>query len=853
MDPIEKAEEIAKVRWYIGQVELELEKTRIFPRRPSFNKFDVIALSLVSKAFSITKACIHLLEGNFEDEAYGLCRAIVECAWVLRFLTQKPDELEERVSKYINFLLVDKQFWMYHARITAKDEETKAEIREYAKELDLHDDPTEVENHWSGNKGFAWKINQGDHPLDGPGTNQLSKSSEYAVHYHQTSSFLHCFEPVIENFLPDEKTPFKVKLADGKGGEPSQLVLYIVVTYLHACIGYTFFGLGLDRPSGLNEVFSQTINEKMRPAPRRVNRPDRKETPLQDLPELRPWLTWTELTGSDRDSLGKRKELTALIVKYPRHNILRACASLSVLFDYGTDGNTTADEALTAAWIPRFFAPDLVEKVTAYAAAKRIIFFQAQLRFLASETIRLAPDVTPTAPVLPNEIIGELLLRSAEMLYKKYEKQSDQLDELANKAALFLPYYEIDSQHDPSFFFLRSYIYLTIIIPMLPANLQTFDIPKMFKEQFGFPLTEYCEFIFSFLMHAMTVRNKKSLATAIESGIHVGTFRNTTVSHEAIERMFQKTSFTLDELKAVKPEIGFADFDFLRNQPYYRHEDQVFCLDYEFAVNKIESAVIWTMLRNLKSDGQKDEYLGFWGHVFEYYVCWLLQTYATAAFNTIHLAPKYVDDPSKEICDVIVMCGTTAVLIEAKLATCPSKTRYAGNFKKMRDFLELKLVDGVGVGQLANAVVNITTDPERSEVKVPEIPDWLSKVTTIMPLIVTRDDIGSSWSVNAYLNNRFEQNLLGRKRHKKIAVMPVVSLSIGTLEKLMDTLSKMSLDTVLEQRIKKNPTLLWPFDAASKYVHRGAPRNTPKHMEVLHEIEEKTIKDFGITDPPNNP
>jgi hypothetical protein len=853
MNPVEKAEEIAKVRSYIEQVEAEIAKVGIYPRRPSFNKFDVIALSLVSKAFSLAKACIHLLEAGFDDEAYGLCRASVECAWILRFLTQDPTQIEKRVWKYINFLMVDKQFWMYHARITAKDEETKAEIREHARELDLHDDPTEVESHWSGNKGFAWKINQGDHPLDGPGTNQLSKSSEYAVHYHQTSSFLHCFEPVVENFLPDERTPFKVKLADGNGGQPSQLVLYILATYLHATIGYTFFGLGLDRPSRFNELYSELVNDKMRPVPRRVNRPERKETPLEDLPELRPWLTWSELTGADRDAPGKRKQLAELILKYPRHNILRACAALSVLFNFGPDGNTAAEDALTLEWIPRLFAPDLVEKVKAYASSKRVIFFQAQLRFLASETIRLVPDTAPTAPVLPNEVIGEMLLRSGEMLYKKYERQADSLDELANKAAIFLPYYEIDSQHDPAFFFLRSYIYLTVIIPSLPANLQTFDIRKMFQEQFGFSLTEYCEFIFMFFMHAMTVRNNKSVETAIESGMHVGTFRNTTVPPEAIERMFKKTSLTLDELKALKPEIGFADFDFLRNQPYYRHEDQVFCLDYEFAVNKIESAVIWTMLRNFKTDGEKDAYLGYWGHVFERYVAWLLQTYAIPAFNTIHVAPSYVDDPSKEICDVIVKCGTTAVLIEAKLATCPSKTRYSGNFQKMRDFLELKLVDGVGVEQLANAVVNITTDPEKTNDSIPEIPAWLSNVKTIMPVIVTRDDIGSSWAVNGYLNNRFEQNLLGRKRHKKISVAPLLSLSVGTLEKLMDILSKMSLDTVLEQRIKKNPTLTWPFDAASKYVHRGMPRNTPKHMEILHEIEALTIKDFGVTDPPPQP
>ena len=119
-----------------------------------------------------------------------------------------------------------------------------------------------------------------------------------------------------------------------------------------------------------------------------------------------------------------------------------------------------------------------------------------------------------------------------------------------------------------------------------------------------------------------------------------------------------------------------------------------------------------------------------------------------------------------------------------------------------------------------------------------------------MPVIVTRDDVGSSWSVNAYLYNRFIQKIFGKKRHKKVEIAPLLSISVGTLEKLMGTLSKMSLDIVLEDRIKRNPTLLWPFDAASKYTHRGMPSNTPKHMEILQGITDKVIKDFGITDPP---
>ncbi len=852
MTATEKVEEVAKLRKYLDDAEAVVAKIGIFGRKPVFNKFDVIAMALVSKTFSVARACLLLIDNGFEDEAYGMSRSAVECAWTLRYLTQTPSEIESRTWKYINYLILDKQFWMYHAMVNAKDEETKSHIRTHGEELGLHDDPTEVVGHWSGKNGFGWIVNQMEHPLDGPNTSEAIKSAEYAVDYHQTSAFVHCYEPAIENFVPDEKTRFKVKLSDGNGGQPGQSVLYILLRYTHASMAYLFFGLGLERPQGLNELFSKVLNEELKPVPRRVQPKESKETPLEDLPQLRPWLTWTELINAPRDTPGKRQALIALIQKYPRENILRACATLSVLFDFGPEGNTTAEEALTAAWVPVLFEPALAARVKEFAADKRVIFFQAQLRFLASETLRIETDpAKQIANVLPNEVIGELLLRSGEMLYKPYVKQPDSMDELANKTALFLPFYEIDSQHDPAAFFLRAYIYQTVILPMLPANLRTFNIAEMFETHYKFSLTEYCEFIFMFFLQAMMARSKKSVDVAINSGLHIGIFKHTTLPHASIERMFDSVSFTLDQLATVKPEIGFADFDYLRAQPYFRLGDQLFCLDYEFAVNKIESTVIWGLLRQLKTDGEKDAFLGYWGHVFEYYVGWLFQTYAIPAFNTVHLAPKYLDDLNHEICDVIVVCGKTAVLIEAKLATCPSKTRYAGDYKKMKNFLEDKLVKGVGVDQLVGAVTVITTDPKKTAQKVPVIPDWLERIDTIMPVIVTRDDIGSSWSVNAYLNNRFSERLIGKKRHKRITVTPLLSLSVGTLEKLMGTLSKMSLDVVLEDRIKRNPTLLWPFDAASKYISRGMHRNTPRHMEMLHEIMDQTIKDFGITDPPD--
>src|SRR6202044_1399747 len=122
---------------------------------------------------------------------------------------------------------------------------------------------------------------------------------------------------------------------------------------------------------------------------------------------------------------------------------------------------------------------------------------------------------------------------------------------------------EIDSQHDAVAFFVRAYLYLTVIIPALPAHLRTFDIAQMFQAKYCFPLAEYCQFIFMFVLHAMTVREKHSLLVALDSGIRIDSFKNTTVPADSIERMFRAVSFTSDDIVTGKAEIGFADFDFL--------------------------------------------------------------------------------------------------------------------------------------------------------------------------------------------------------------------------------------------------------------------------------------------------
>jgi hypothetical protein len=439
--------------------------------------------------------------------------------------------------------------------------------------------------------------------------------------------------------------------------------------------------------------------------------------------------------------------------------------------------------------------------------------------------------------------IGELLLRAGELLYRHYEKMPDELDRLANLISLFLPIYEIDSPTEAFFHFLRFYIFLTIDIPRLPEELKTFDIEAEFEKHSGLPLKAYCEFIFFFAMHAMIVRSKKSADAAMDCGIRLDSFQNTKASAEMIDKMFDNVSFSLETLENNKVPYGYADFEFLRDRPYFKFEEQLYCLDYEFAVGKLESGVLWRVLKGLEPK-QRDPYMSFWGSVFEDYVAWLFETYASKEHNQVHVALKYQNDPTKQICDVIIVCGSTAILIEAKLATCRADIRYSGDYKKMRKFIEDRLVCGtdrqVGVSQLVNALNNISSLPASA------LPEWLRNIRKFVPLILTKDDIGSSWLTNAYLQKRFKQE---KKKYKAFTVTPLISMSISTLERSMKALAKLPFEAILEDRMHSDKQLTRCFEAGSSYVQRGVAGKLSVHMDVLQKLSDEVITKYEIRDP----
>jgi hypothetical protein len=556
---------------------------------------------------------------------------------------------------------------------------------------------------------------------------------------------------------------------------------------------------------------------------------------------MKTWLPWSELAGTPRLTLG---EFRAALRQYPRSALLVACARLSMIFDYGPDADTAADEATTAKWIPILFPPALVSRVQAFASQDRVIFFQGQLRYLAAEVIRLEQAHAEDSTFVADAGVGGLLLAAGELLYKPHVKLSDDLDVMANLIAEFLPTYEIGSVTEPLMLFLRFYIFLTVIIPQLPNNLKTFSVDAEFEQRFGFPLKRYYQFIFSFILHAMIERNEKPVGTPIDGALRTSWFQKTTMPQGEVSRMFDTVCFALCDLPDKKPPLGYGDFEFLRDRPYFKHDGGMYCLDYEYAVAKVESGALWRILRDLDPQ-RRLPYLSFWGNVFERYVAWLFDTYANKSLSVFYPSPMYEHERDRPICDAIVVCGSTAVLVEAKLATCSAAVRYSGDYQQFRKYLEDRLVTGterpVGVSQLVTAIENLTTLPPRA------LPPFLRAIRKFVPLIITKDEIGSSWVTNSYLDARFAQKL-NRRKYKRYVITPLVSMSVATLERSLAALKKHSLTDILEDRIRSDRKLGRPFEAASTYVPPGPARGAFRHMEIMDNLSQELVADFGIMD-----
>ncbi len=244
---------VAATIGYFASLQIRPRHFRIYP-------FDTVGLELLSKSVSITRSCLILIQADQPEEAFGLGRSLVETALILRHITRDKSQIFAESRKFLQFAFADKNFWLFQARKTFTSAEVVADINYYASKWNYTGEkPMAATRSWS-DKYNAWKSQIEDHPLDEMVGSPPDRISKHAVEYTQASFFVHCTQPSLDSFFPEEGEPFKIKASSCNYVDSRGALFYMLLINLHEVVLYVLFGLNLDPPTTLISLLNQILD-----------------------------------------------------------------------------------------------------------------------------------------------------------------------------------------------------------------------------------------------------------------------------------------------------------------------------------------------------------------------------------------------------------------------------------------------------------------------------------------------------------------------------------------------------------------------------------------------------------------
>jgi hypothetical protein len=99
-----------------------------------------------------------------------------------------------------------------------------------------------------------------EHPLDSSYIDDSHKRKSNATDYYQPSTYVHCSQPGLDNYFPEPGEAFRVLPSSGRYKQTGRLVLLNIATYLYSAICYARFGMNLERPPRLRELFQEALD-----------------------------------------------------------------------------------------------------------------------------------------------------------------------------------------------------------------------------------------------------------------------------------------------------------------------------------------------------------------------------------------------------------------------------------------------------------------------------------------------------------------------------------------------------------------------------------------------------------------
>jgi hypothetical protein len=544
----------------------------------------------------------------------------------------------------------------------------------------------------------------------------------------------------------------------------------------------------------------------------------------------------TGKTATEADFIRRLKEFSSSA-------LLRICSVLNIVLTQLADGY---DEESHDRLVRTFFHPTLAN---ALLATHRPVFHRHQLLFVAQEALRHCEVTLPSAVSLPKaKESGTLMLMASELLASLPVKRNSPSEELARRISSILPDMETNGPSSYNRKMARSLAMCTRFADQLHGTKNHFDIRKLFREATQLDLDIFYALVFGCFSRFLNLKEIKASLNLADYAVGPHYFRKcAAIASEDLDRFFAYMSsdaanFTA-EVRAKNPHRN--EFTILRNKPLFNDGGLYRPLDLSMLADKMESGVFWSV--NGQVDAKiRDQFHVFWGEVFERYVSWLMGSSVDGEVNKFLPNPRYLKK-GLEVCDGIVVSGTSAILIECKGSTLTAKGKYGGDASTLDAELQKKFVGTAatpkGVRQLVDAIQKLFGREAHDQVSGID----LGKIENVIPVLLTRDDIGSAFNISAYLNFHFQELIRGTSFTPTVS--PLCAVSVNDFEQLAPYLVDVSLSEILLARLNGDKDLIFPLWLGDNAVLNNVePRPSPLLTAEIEKLGEICRVRLGLPD-----
>jgi hypothetical protein len=532
----------------------------------------------------------------------------------------------------------------------------------------------------------------------------------------------------------------------------------------------------------------------------------------------------------------------------PRVGVVRACSLLNAFLRRNANSNEVLDFAAHRALVKAYFPPDIALRILELerASPRYVAFHRQQLLFVVKEALQYAGE-DPTLK-LTNSAFGEVLLIANDHMHFEICAGSSE-DSFVKLASSLLPIQEAVSgnlRHK----LIRSF-QMTKAAPEFACSKPYFDVSALFKAATELNLQDFYALVLAAMTRFSTFKPERYLADPLSYSLDEHWFSSTKVAPESIQAFFKLISASPEDyLLPLKTSRGPNDFTALRDRPLLRSFSKLYLLDYWMLAEKFESGPFWE-IHSMLGPKQKADFHSFWGRLFERYIGDLFRKAVDGKKNRAYIAPVF-EGTNEELADLVIVCGRSVVLIECKGTTFTARAKYEGDYRILKQEIETKLIESEtrpqAVKQLAKNIGR-AFGPSRNALQEVD----LDHVSTIFPVLITRDEIGGTAGVNGFLGSRFKKLLHGKAKH--VSVTPLICMSSEIAEAICPYLSDTSLTDILGAHIRANHRgqardLTMPFFSVSNsvLVKKGV-RPIPDQVSNFDPLIELCLNQLGMVGP----